>query len=77
MKLSTSDLGLRPQVPVYVNEHLCPELKTLLGQVTAKRRKRGWKHLWFRNGQIFARKADESPVVKISSPNNFSKMAEN
>lgn len=39
MRVSTINLGLRPQVRVCVNEHLCPELKTFVRQATAKNQK--------------------------------------
>lgn len=74
MRLTASDLGLTAQVPIYVNEHLCPELKKLLGQTTSRKRECGWKYVWVRNGQIFARKAEETPVVKISSSNDLPKI---
>lgn len=77
MRLTTTDLGLRPQVPIYVNEHLCPELKKLLGQTTSKKRDSGWKFVWVRNGQIFARKMEDSPVVKICCANDLSKISAN
>lgn len=74
LKLTTSDLGLHTRVPLFVNEHLCPELKRLLGQATSKKREFGWKFTWVRNGQIFARKAEDTPVVKISTEKDLSKI---
>lgn len=75
LRLTATDLGANAQVPVFVNEHLCPELKKLLGQATTKKRECNWKYVWVRNGQIFARKGDETPVVKISSNNDLLKIS--
>lgn len=36
LRLAASDLGANAQVPMFVKERLCPELKKLLRQATTK-----------------------------------------
>lgn len=71
-RLSCSDLGLDSRAPLFVNEHLCPSLKRLLGAAVAKKKECGWCYLWVRNGKIFARKADKCPVVQICQQDDLS-----
>lgn len=73
-RLKGTDIGLTTDSPFYVNEHLCPELKRLLGKATAKKRQAGWNFLWVRNGQIFARKTESSAVLAITSEEDLSRM---
>lgn len=73
-RLKCSDLGLDSQAPFFVNEHLCPELKRLLGQATARKRETGWKYVWVQNGKIFARQMDNAPKIKISCSKDVAKM---
>lgn len=74
-RLHCRDLGFDNMTPVYINEHLCPEMKKLLGQATAKRKETGWKYLWVRNGQVLARRAEDTPVLKITCGDDLSKMS--
>lgn len=64
-RISCRDLGLSTEAPVYVNEHLCPYLKRLLGMTVSKKREHHWLYAWVRNGKIFAKKAENTPVIKI------------
>lgn len=74
LRLTATDLGCHAQVPVFVNEHLCPELKKLLGQATSRKREQGWRFVWVRNGQIFARKKEDTSAIKIGSSDDLEKM---
>lgn len=73
-RLKCSDVGFDSQEPFFVNEHLCPELKRLLGQATARKRETGWKYVWVQNGKIFARRMDNAPKIKISCSGDVAKM---
>lgn len=42
-RLLNSDIGLDNLAPVFVNEHLCPTLKRLLGMATKRKYEHGWK----------------------------------
>lgn len=73
-RISCSDLGLSMEAPVYVNEHLCPYLKKLLGMTTSKKREHRWLYVWVRNGKIFAKKASDTPVITISKEDDLSQI---
>lgn len=42
-RLTTSDIGFANACSVYVNEHLRPEYKALLGMAIAKKKEKKWK----------------------------------
>lgn len=71
-KLTSAVFNLEPPVPIYVNEHLSPSVKRLLGAAKAKRRACGWKHAWTKNGKIFLRKTDNSDYVAINCLDDLS-----
>lgn len=73
-RFSCKDLGLASNGPVFVNEHLCPAMKKLLGQAIARKREMNWRFVWVRNGTVFARKLEETPVVRINSVGDLSKI---
>lgn len=72
--LKCSDLGIDSGSAIFINEHLCPELKRLLGQATARKRETGWKYVWVRDGKIFARQTDNVPKIKIENSDDVNKM---
>lgn len=73
-RLSTSDFGHVNHSPVFVNDHLCPTLKILLGQVVARKNEKGWKYAWTRDGKIFARKSDSSRVLRVTRSQDLEKI---
>ncbi|KAH9375603.1 hypothetical protein HPB48_013813 [Haemaphysalis longicornis] len=73
-RVRTDEIGAPGRYPVYVNDHLCPELKILLKQATARKNEKQWKYVWTDEGKIFARKTDTSRVLRITSPNDLEKM---
>ncbi|KAM7281222.1 uncharacterized protein ISCGN_006116 [Ixodes scapularis] len=73
-KITCRDLGLPDATPVYVNEHLCPTLKRLLGMATSRKREMQWRYVWVRNAKILARKADNAPIVTISDERDLDKI---
>ncbi|KAH9379472.1 hypothetical protein HPB48_012270 [Haemaphysalis longicornis] len=74
MKLTCEDLGLSHTAPIFINEHLCPDRKRLLVQAIAMKREAGWKFVWVRNGNIYARKSEKSNALKIGSASDLVKM---
>lgn len=74
MRLTAEDVGLDSKDPVYVNEHLTPENKKLLGAAIAKKKQIDWKHVWTRNGAIYARQTDVSKVIRLYLQDDLSKM---
>lgn len=73
-RLSNKDIGLHTTEPIYINEHLCPALKKLLGMTTKRRYECSWKSVWTQNGKIFARRTDDSASIQISSEHDLSKI---
>ncbi|KAH7948969.1 hypothetical protein HPB49_003653 [Dermacentor silvarum] len=65
MRLSMSDLGHTSSSSIYINEHLCPALKRLLGMTIQRKKAQKWKFVWTRDGKIFARKDEQSNVINI------------
>lgn len=50
---------------VYVNEHLSPETKQLLGKAKETARAKGFKYVWSRDGRIFVRRDNGEKCVRI------------
>lgn len=73
-RLTNKDFGLSTDTAVFVNEHLCPTLKKLLGKATAKKRDAGWKYVWVRNGKIWARKSETAAIISIEHDGDLGKI---
>lgn len=73
-RIKNSDLGLDTDAPVFVNEHLCPSLKRVLGKAIARKHQCNWKYIWVRNGKIFARQAERAPLVQITNEADVEKI---
>lgn len=69
-KLNTLQLGFSSSAeessPVYVNEHLCPAKKVLLGNALKAKKDKGWKYTWVTDGKILMHKADNSHVLHVT-----------
>lgn len=65
-RLTTLELGLEESKPIYVNEHLCPENKLLLGKAIQTKREKQWKFAWVSEGKILMRKQETSTVVHVT-----------
>lgn len=66
MRLNTSHLGLPGTEPIYVNEHLCPAKKVLLGCALKAKREKKWKFTWVSDGKILMRRTENSRAVHIA-----------
>lgn len=65
-KLKASDISPRfPDTPVYVNEHLTPELKSLFRDARKTKVEKNIKFCWVRDGKIFLRKDESSRVLRV------------
>lgn len=73
-RVRTDELGAPGRSPVYVNDHLCPDLKILLGKAIARKNEKQWKYVWTKEGKILARKTDTSRVLRITSVNDLEKI---
>lgn len=78
MRLSANDVGCSgtaPETaPIFVNEHLCPQLKKLLGLTIAKKKEQSWQFAWSKGGKIFARKTEKSKILHITCIDDLSKI---
>lgn len=74
-RLLNSDIGLDNSAPVFVNEHLCPTLKRLLGMATKRKYEHGWKSVWSYNGRIYARQNDNCDSIVISDESDLMKIS--
>lgn len=73
-RLTNAMLGLPTGSPVYVNEHLCPEMKRILGMAIARKREHNWKFVWTKNGIVLARRLETSPTVQILCDSDVNKI---
>lgn len=60
---------------IFVNDHLCPERKILLGKAIQKKKSCHWKYVWVSESKILARKEDGSRVVQIRTEADLCKIA--
>ncbi|XP_040071596.1 uncharacterized protein LOC120844061 [Ixodes scapularis] len=63
-RLNAAALGFQTNEPIYINEHLCVENKTLLGKALQLKREQNWKFTWTSRGGILMRKVENSKVIK-------------
>lgn len=73
-RVSTTDLDFTHPSPVFVNEHLCPDLKRLLGMTVSKKKEKGWRYVWTKGGKIFARKTESSRTLKVTRVSDLEKI---
>lgn len=59
---------------LYINECLTTNTKFLLKQTKDMAKLKKYKYVWVRNGCIFARQADASKIIKISSKDDVDKL---
>lgn len=72
-RLSGTTLGLPSSCPGFINEHLCPVLKQLLGKTVNRRKEWGGKCSWTKNGCIFARKSKHTPAILVTTNDDLVK----
>ncbi|KAH9371933.1 hypothetical protein HPB48_021293 [Haemaphysalis longicornis] len=70
-----NDLGFSAKTAVFVNEHLCPALKKLLGMAIAKKRECQWQFVWTKEGRILAKRDEQSNVIYIQSERDIDMIA--
>lgn len=69
-----SSSGSSTDQPIYINEHLCQYMKRLLGMAVTRKREVGWKFVWVKNGNIFARRDEKSQVATIKRESDLDKI---
>lgn len=74
-KTTTTDLDYGGNsTAVYVNEHLTPSNKKLLGAAVARKKTVGWRFVWTAGGKVFARKDEDSRALRIACMGDVEKM---
>lgn len=73
-RLTARQIGFEHEAPIYVNDHLCPEYKVLLGLAIAKKKEKNWKFVWVGQSKILARKAENANVVHIATTDDLAKI---
>lgn len=73
-RLLASTLGYESNEPMYVNEHLCPENKVLLGKTVQKKREMNWTFAWVSQGKILMRKTENSRVLQAATEEDLAKV---
>lgn len=73
-RLVNNDIGLETQTPIFVNEHLCPALKKLLGAAIQRKRDHDWKFVWSVNGKILAKQTEDSNTIHINCEKALAKI---
>lgn len=62
---STRHMNLQSDMPVYINESLCPVRRAVFYEARRVKNEKGYKYLWIRNGKILIRKTDGSQVIDL------------
>ncbi|KAH9375826.1 hypothetical protein HPB48_009898 [Haemaphysalis longicornis] len=73
-RVNFSQLGASDVSPIYVNEHLGPAVKKLLGQVVATKHENRWKYAWTKEGKIYAWKSDTTRSLLGTCARDLEKM---
>ena len=68
IKISARQVNPRfPDLPVYFNEHLAPEIKNIFFHARKAKTELKFKFCWTRDGKIFLRKDESSKIFRINS----------
>lgn len=73
-RLNTAMLGFATNEPIYINEHLCPENKVLLGKAISAKREKNWKFAWVSDAKILMRKSEKAKVLHITCEDDLVKV---
>lgn len=65
-RLNTSSLGLKDNLPIFINEHLCSANKVLLSKALNAKREHKWKFTWVSDGKILMCKTENSRVAHVT-----------
>lgn len=75
LKLKASDLGFNNNnSPIFFNDHLTSENKSLLQRVKTKARENKYLYIWVKNCAIMVRRTDTSPIIHISNETDLNKI---
>lgn len=65
LKLNGNDLGLKPAVPIYINEHLTPFKMSLFKEALGLKKQGKIQHVWVKDCKIFIRKEENEAAIRI------------
>lgn len=72
--LSNSDKTISEHKKIYLNDYLCTYIKQLLDQTKKIQVQCKIKYVWTKNGCVYARYNDNTPVIKIKNYNNITEL---
>lgn len=61
---------------IYINDYLCTHIKQLLDQTKKIQVQCNIKFVWTKNGSVFARYNEKSPIIKIKNYNDIAELVE-
>ena len=56
---------------IYINDHLSPFNRGIFASASEAKRTLNFKYLWVKNGQIYMRKDERSPLIRISKEDDI------
>jgi Baculovirus FP protein len=68
LRASDLDLDSHNNNKVYINEHLTAVNKNLFYLARNAKQSLGFKYAWTKNGNVFLRKDEVSPVIRVNKP---------
>ena len=60
--------------PLYLNENLPQNLRTLRGKANALKKQKGYKFIWVKNGNVLLRQNEDSNVIVIKKISDLDKI---
>lgn len=71
---STRHLNLPSDVPIYINEALCPARRRVFAAAREAKKTLGYKYLWIKGGKILIRKSDGTSVTELKTVNDVNNL---
>jgi len=65
--LSTKNIGMEPEVSIYIRENLTSKSSFLFKQARDFRNQYNYKFVWTKNGQIFLRKNEAEKIINVAN----------
>lgn len=63
--LSTKNIGMEPDLSIYIRENLTSKSSFLFKQARDFRKQFNFKFVWTKNGQIFLRKNEAEKIINV------------
>lgn len=72
--LNSTHINRTEGQPIYINESLSPERRRLMALARVVKREKAYTFLWVRNGKIFLRKDENTPVFVVTRQEDLSRL---